>query len=191
MGVPEPDSETWGAMNFGVGKRYPVKVPVGLEGSHISMDENGLILLTAIPSPTPDEIAYIQADPFEARLEVGFHTLFFVFRMGRGPWTTEAVFSPWRAAAAGHGLFEHPGPGYGIFLQVCLVDTATGILRGMRMLTLSRDFCTAILSGCRSILDRPSDDDAHAREVRTRSQTPLELLAEQATVRFSTDDVKT
>jgi hypothetical protein len=164
------------------------EVKRGLDGTQLGIDEHGFSLRVLVPTPTAAELTAIQATPLEARLLVGTHTLFFYFRIGGGPWRFEAFFSPWRSHANGYELYTDPGPGYGMLLTIILLDSNTGIVRGLRHTTLSRDFCTAVLAGCSDILGRPMNDVIHAAEVAAQTRLAIEASAEKATTRFSTDD---
>ena len=131
------------------------------------------------------EISQVQASALEARLIAARHSLFFYFRMGSGTWI-EGFFSPWRGKANGFELYRDPGPGYGMLLHVIVIDSATGIVRGIRATVLSHAFSTAALAACHDILTRPQDDEAHMAEVAIQSRVPVEGAAERATIRFST-----
>ena len=168
-----------------VGEPFKEPVPLGSEGAQIGLDEQGLHLRIACPSPTPLEALDLQRDPFEVRITGARHSVFFYFRIRGWTWI-EGFFSPWRARANGFGLYRDPDPGRDMWLHAILIDSMTGLPCGMREIVFSHTFSTAVLAACHDILNRREDVAAHAAEVAAQLRVPLERAVKRATIRFST-----
>jgi hypothetical protein len=173
-------------VQFTVGKVWPGYLPPGTEGSQLWIDDGGVMLALFLPRPSPAETSLLKAEPLEATLDVGQHTLVLGVSFARA-WTVEAYYSPWRATARVDRI-ALPGPGLGLLTMIVLVDTTTGLIVGMRAVAFSRGFSTALLDAGRDILGRPRDDAAHEREVARLARG--ESVGSRSPVRFTTQAVK-
>lgn len=100
-------------------------------------------LLFWVAEPTDREILDIRKGDCEFGLFEEQGALWFLYRFGESFGWSDAPFSIWRVAAQERKLPE-PGDGSLALLQVILVDAATGIVRGLRAVSLSRALTAAL-----------------------------------------------
>jgi hypothetical protein len=187
MGAREPES--WGelqAVDFLVGKPYPLTVPHNQDVTLMIIDVDGFGLVFFRRWP---DIASLEREPLELRCFVTSHNLYFLVRTGRMSWRVAAPYNPWRAAALGCELYEDPGPSRGMLFTICLVNSTTKILKACKVGEVSADFSRRVRVACEEILMRPIDDAAAEQEHARYTQMPIEVLAEHAKIRFSTESL--
>jgi hypothetical protein len=100
-------------------------------------------LLFWIAEPTDREILDIRRGDCEFALFEEQGALWFLYRFGKTFGWSDAPFSIWRVAAHERQLPE-PGDESRALLLVILVDAATGIVRGLRAVSLSRALTAAL-----------------------------------------------
>ena len=137
------------------------------EGVKFDFTEGGLVLLLFFAGPTEEEVEAVRAGGFK----IGFfdiaildndtfkgNIIFLVFKFGDLPWM-DVPFTIHLAQCKAPAEIEE-GLGYG--LQVLLIDAATGVLKGIRLVGLgtewSRNFRQAILEQEAAGFDRRAYD---------------------------------
>ncbi|MFA5322147.1 MAG: hypothetical protein WC373_05680, partial [Smithella sp.] len=121
---------------FEVGQPYKPGTTHYSEDTRFDFQQSGAVLELYFNRPTGDEIQ----DVTRGRFEIGFYdrgsVIFMLFKFGGWRW----MDAPYTVHLSAPFTFEDPTPGTGYGLSIFLIDAATGILRGMRYVSLSTEF---------------------------------------------------
>lgn len=110
-------------------------VDVSQEGSFLSIDDSGVMLLLAFDDPTQNEIESISpGGRVEAKALVLSDTLFMMFKFGSMPWI-DCSYHPMIEIQM--PTVEAADEGIGLALTVVLCDVKTKIVKSVRLLGLS------------------------------------------------------
>ena len=121
---------------YEIGQLFQPGVTRYNEETRFDFLQDGAVLMLFFNHPTPQEIEDIRS----GRFEIGFceksGIIFMLFRFGSGQY----MDAPYSLHLSKPFTIEKPELGMGYGLTVFLVDAATGILKAIRYVGLSRDF---------------------------------------------------
>lgn len=168
-----------------LGKPLPPSFgPVATDGNRVDIGVNGVCLCTFYKEPTAKEIDAIAGmGRVQVRLLTRPHTMLVLFKFGSLPWC-EGIFNVHIVPEEARVVPAAPSEGYGWMLHLILVDSATGLVRGLRRLSLTRKFSLALLNTYNAQLARAPDYKEHQAEVRRLQRHSSERLAAEAMDRF-------
>jgi len=100
-------------------------------------------LLLILDGPSAQEVRDVRSGDSEFALFEADGPLFFLYRFGKQiPWS-DSPFSLWLAPEA-ERLLPDPAPGTKGLLHVILVEAHTGLIRGLRAVSLSAELTAAL-----------------------------------------------
>ncbi len=144
---------------FIVGEKHPALPATVSEGITFSAGASGLDLLAIVDSPSKSEIKAWQKGRLRlALLEANENTLFVLYELhGFCSWS-DAPFSLYLHPPERRTL-ETRAPHQGRFLNICLVEHRTNVVRALRLVSVSPTWCAqleAMLQNQADALDRCS-----------------------------------
>jgi len=177
--------EDFEAVEVALNKRLPASFgPVVTDGNRVDIGVNGVCLCAFYNAPTDKEIDAITGKGrVQVRLLTRPHTMLLLFKFGGLPWC-EGIFNVHIVPEEVRVVPAAPGEGYGWILHLILVDSTTGLVRGLRRLSLTRKFSIALLDAYSAQLARAPDYKEHQAEVRRLQRHSSERLASEAIDRF-------
>lgn len=164
-----------------VGKLYDPARTQWPEGPHASLTGAGCSLVVFLDSPDEEEIRQIRAGAAEFAWADCGEVAILCFRFGVLPWM-DAPNVPWTEPESRRGA-PVGDAGNGLALQVILVDAATGIVKGLRLLSWEPGFAEAVRQTIRRQLASPRNDRAAALRLDALYRLDSSALAEHAAVR--------
>ncbi|MBA3632372.1 MAG: hypothetical protein H0W58_06120 [Acidobacteria bacterium] len=154
------------------------ELPEAVEYSYQSGDHT---LLLSMKNMHPQEIEAVR----EAEAEFGLYcengVMFLLYRFGDAlPWS-DSAFSWWNVAEEDRRIpAPQSNPAERILLKIILVESVTGIVKAIRVTTLSPDFTEKLHTAIReqAVGDELSRDEFVARSLSIyKNRTPAELAA--------------
>lgn len=114
------------------------------EGVQVNLSDTGIDTLVLLRNPSIEEMNVFRSKqtPFQMKLAVEKDVIFFLFKFGEMPWM-DAPFSVHLCS----GLTQLPviEPGHGLSMRVFLIDTVTGKIEAIRVISLSNSISTLLL----------------------------------------------
>lgn len=125
------------------------------EGTMIEISDAGAVLKVFFNEPTQNEIKQFQSgEPFEIRVTELYDVIMFTFKFGCLNWM-DAPYNPHLSKDLnGLELLEE---GQGLALTIVLVDTKTGIIKNMRLVSLSTYFTKSLFKYILDSKSKPFD----------------------------------
>ncbi|MEU5242385.1 hypothetical protein ACH4UR_37420 [Streptomyces lydicus] len=173
--APADDAATPKPTMLAVGQPYPSKIKWPDGASELRITPQGVEFLLAVSTPEKHEVNAFQKGNAEFALIPGRHHLMWAYRFanpktgnpqaqGPGiPWTD----SPWeyhRQAAA--MPVAVPGERGSTFpLHLVLIDSSTGIIKGLRMVGPPVEFADALRDAVEAQASTPANDAAAGQEI--------------------------
>ena len=155
-----------------IGEPYDRSIQKWPEGCHYNFDASGHWLHYLFIHPSKIEISSIQQGAVRFGLYVHGPVIFLLHQLGDLFWN-DAPYSWWRVPAEHRRLPEVSG-GVHALVKTVLVDTSSGLVAALRVLTFSAEFTRrlheAILLQTQSPWD-PAQHDQVIREVYSRFST--------------------
>lgn len=128
-----------------VGARYP-EWATGQQAIRMNYDNGVLTFFYGIPNARKNEVDAARYDDIVVNMAIIEGLIFFVIRLGENGWQ-DAPFEP---ILCDNEEFDFTyGQNEGAPLHICVVDTATGELKAMRVIGLSQSLSTAFMEQCR------------------------------------------
>lgn len=158
---------------FKVGELYKPGITQYMQGTRFDFLQSGAILELYFHRPTGDEIQ----DVTRGKFEIGFYergsVIFVLFRFGGWQW----MDAPYSVHLSQPFTFEELKEGTGYGLTVFLIDSATGILRGIRYVGLPTDFSRKFREAVERQKTKPFDKATYDAEIEQvyRSYSPADL----------------
>jgi hypothetical protein len=150
---------------YAVGKPYNSVVSGWAENAaEWRLSEDGVQLVLFMADPTAEEVEAVRNGRSKFALTTGEHALILAYRFATQPWSD----APWQACRQTDltaGLVAVPS-GQHLRLMVILVDSATGIVRAVRMTSWNAEFTAAVRSAIGKQLRNRSTDGQGAAEIR-------------------------
>lgn len=140
------------------GERYPLPYTEGIVFE--SMAGSGHMLKIMMPDLDQKEIKEYRRGTMRAGVLYEDGIIMFVFKFGGQPWI-EAPFNVRLIPAERLDITKQESVVERILLDIHLVDTATGILKGLRGTTLSPALTKEFIRLVHKQLDDPAADPAH------------------------------
>lgn len=152
---------------YEVGKKcFPATM---MDGAIFDMDDGGGMLLIQMQKPTAAERRAFK-DGLSFRFAVVEDIIFVLVRMGTMPWMDAPYY---RALSRNLTRFMVPQPGQGLAIQATLVDSTTGIVEGLKLVSLKTDETLMLM---RAIHDQPVIPDYDSRLRRVMAQYSVDDL---------------
>jgi len=152
------------------GKRLPGWLRARPEGNTLNFDCGGVSLVILLHRPVLREVEALKNQPVTvALLPVGRHTLFFLFRIPNLTYEwSDCPFALGLVAPERRRLPDRK-PGAGYALPIIMADATTGVVQGIRMVTLSPSFSLMLEATVADIAAALPvfTPEAHDREIRT------------------------
>lgn len=137
----------------------PTTLTAGMsEGVYFTIDASGPMMIFNLSNPRPDEVKSFQAgQPAEFRLSRVAGILFILAKVGSVAWAE----APYAAQLEPNVYLDSVPEGQGYGLQLILVDRATSIVRGLRLVGLPTKFSRALLSEIMDDVGKPTTQLEH------------------------------
>jgi hypothetical protein len=161
-----------------VGKLYKEGITHYQECAKFDFDNSGALLFLFLSHPTDEEILAIRKGDYGFAVCELSGVMFFLSKFGGLKWM-DAPYSPHLSKSV---TFQTVTDGTGYSLNVLLVDAATGVLRGMRLIGLptkfSRQLRASIDQSLQQSFDATSYDSAIAAVYNKHSTDEMVPLAQ-------------
>jgi hypothetical protein len=146
--------------------------------------EHELVLFLA--RPTSDETQAVRRGDAELALFVERSLIVLLYRFGQAlPWS-DAPYSIHLVPFEQRTLPPETGPEEHALLQIILVDAGTGIIKAMRVVSMSPDFTQTLHNAIRKQFDQPFTRSAYNGELeKLFARYSSADLAKMAQIRFS------
>ena len=162
-------------ISYGVGSHFPLALPNITDGVYFNFDRTGCELIVILESPTHEEISDFKANK---QTLFGLYkkgpVLFLLFKFGNQPWCDAPFHMHIQGEFKGQIPKEY-APGSLLGLSVNLVDSRgnRNIVKGIRYLTLGREFSRRLVESAQWQIDNPISRYDYENEVlRTYSLYP-------------------
>jgi len=142
---------------FEVGQLFVKGVTHYEESVKFNFDDSGALLMCFFPNPTEEEISHIRKGEYNFEVCEFSGVMFFLSKFGSLRWT-DAPYSPHLSPGV---TFQTVTEGMGYGLSVFLVDAATGILRGLRLIGLPTEFSLQLKATIERYLQQPFDANSY------------------------------
>lgn len=114
-----------------------------VEGVNFDINDNGATMLVFFQNPTEEEIEQFKSgNNFEIRFTELYDVIMITVKIGNLNWM-DAPYSP--HLSKNLKKFQIPNEGQGLALTLVLVDSATGEIKNLRLLSLSERFTRRFL----------------------------------------------
>jgi hypothetical protein len=150
------------------------------EGPHILISPGGIMLVLSTPKPNAHHVSTVVDGDVELLLVESASVILFLCRIDRFKFTTPYMASGLRNDATP----PRPLAEEGWALTVVLVDAGSGIVRGLRQLTLSGGFSRAVYDARLARRAHATGYEEFMRDARALAALGDEKLASLATARF-------
>jgi hypothetical protein len=172
-----------------VGERYPLGAPPYPELVEFNYSTAGYVLQMFFKAPRPFEIRAIRNEPVEFAVATVGRAIFLLYRFGTG---SKGV--PWSDSAFSYHLVpverraipdERASKEERALMRIDLVDAETGILRGLRVVSLSPKVTKALEDAIRNQAQQPWCGEQQYREevAAIYAKYSIQDLLERATAR--------
>lgn len=142
-------------------------------------------LVLFMHGPTAKEIRAVQKDRAEFRLFVERSLIILLFRFGDAiPWG-DAPYTIHMVPKEERTVPPDPGPNDRALLQIILVDAANGIIKAMRVISLSPEFTKVLHHAIQEQAKMPFARHLYNGELEQLYANSSSELAQMAGVRFS------
>jgi hypothetical protein len=167
-----------------IGDQYPkhLRYENQTEGLLATLHGAGLLFTFFVTDPTDKEVDDVEHGAFQLRAAHDTHTILFLLQLGSQQWC-DCPFSMYRSAV--RQIPPDPGEGYSWPIEIVLVDSATNIIKAMRLVTANRAFCLQLGEWMHDQLSRPDDPDLHAKQVQHYMRSTTKGLAQRATLKYA------
>lgn len=133
------------------------------DGTKFDIDDSGAIMIVYFNSPTPNEVsAFAPGEPFEIRFTSLTDVIMITAKIGDLNWM-DFPYTPHLSKNLTRLTF--PGENQGLALTLMLVDTATGIVKSLRMMGLSESFTRKLYGNIMELQAMPFDSSVYAVSV--------------------------
>lgn len=134
-------------------------------------------------TPSPQEITDVKSGESRFALAVERDIIFFCYKFGQGPWG-DCGFSIHLVPEAERILPELPAENERVLLTTLLIDAETGLLKAIRVVSLSPKFTRKLHQAILDQAARPFPDDYDRQaEATYRRYTSARLASDRAIVR--------
>ncbi|MCH9731744.1 MAG: hypothetical protein K0U84_19040 [Actinomycetia bacterium] len=158
-----------------IGAPYPTPLPAGAESAQWRLSEDGVELVLLLPHPTDGEVESIRAGRARFALVAGDHALILAYKFGQMAWSD----APWQACRQTDGTSGLADvPAGQLAVTVIVVDSATGIVRALRVTVWDSRFAGEVREAIRrQNLNRATERDGAAEIAAfyARHPTPRHL----------------
>jgi len=158
---------------FEVGQPFVEGVTHYQQGIKFDFDDSGARLMYFFPNPTEEEISHIRKGEYNFKVCEFSDLMFFLSKFGILHWE-DAPYSPHLSPSV---TFQTVTEGMGYSLSVFLVDAATGILRGLRLIGLPTKFSRQLRASIERYRQQPFDEDSYQNKI------------DEAYAKYSADDL--
>lgn len=146
---------------FEVGQPFVEGVTNYQEGTNFDFDDSGARLMYSFFNPTKEEISQITKGEYNFEVCELSGLMFFLSKFGSLHWT-DAPYSPHLSPSV---TFQPVTEEIGYSLNVFLVDAATGILRGLRLIGLPTKFSRQLKASIERYLQQPFDENNYQNKI--------------------------
>lgn len=128
---------------FEVGTVYP-QLKTCREGMQFDIQDSGALLVVHIPSPTKKEIMEIRKGSFEIKSFAFSNVIMLMTKFGSLDWL-DAPYTPHLSQNLTGFSPDLALPESGLSLFIVLVDSATGEIKGIRLIGLGHNFSISLV----------------------------------------------
>lgn len=179
--MPIFDMRDWSFLQIGQRMEVADEAPWP-EGPHWGLRDGCHELLLAYRSPSPTEIVCINRAPAEFGLHWDPPLMLLTYRFGVLPWS-DTPFDWHRIKGRPEPLPElFKDPRERIILRVILVDTATSIVVGLRLVSWSPAFSLNVIRNIRQQAELPADSTFEAMRAQLYERAGPKDIAQRCVV---------
>lgn len=153
---------------FEVGKKYPQFVGKQ-ESVYFDITDAGSVLYLLFDRPTNKEIEQISADhPLRMSMVEKRTFIMPLFKFGDLNWI-DSTYTPHLSRNL-HTPIEMPDKGKGLAVSVMLIDTHSGELKHLRLISMPEELTRKIFSAVNKLAEEPFDSMAYTQEINATFQ---------------------